>query len=364
MRGLLLKLSGLDADAEGAIRLITFFDSLLEQEVPLDALLRNAAVVADCPVGIQDSEGQFALRGMPNGSWDSARAGRHAILRDSAGYRVWLDRDGADGSSLDELLLERLSIACLATLRRGDRSSPAVGDPALLEMVIARSTAAPERARAIHLLGIRPCTTLTLIAVLGPLDGVDALAADLGARDLRPHRAIVGTAHAMAITGQGPRDLQVPHGVSVGIGPPVHAVDGPTSWEKAVGALRYATPIIGGHADAGAYPVVHAADLGPYEFLAATLRSADIVDVTDLDALDDLATGPHGVDVLNTLSVLVAAGSLREAARQLHLHHNSVSARLVRAEERLGYRVTEPIGLSRLRLALALRRLREVDLPL
>lgn len=363
MRGLLLKLSGLDADAESAIRLITFFDSLLEQEVQLADLLSNAAVVADCPVGIQDARGTFSLRGMPDGTSDSGAAGRKAAVREAAGYRVWLDRRGAEQSPLDELLLERLSLACIATLRRGDAVAPTVGDPALLELTIARSTAAPERTRAIHLLGLRPCTTLTVVAVLGPIEGVDALAAELSARGSRPRRAIVGSVHAMALTGPPPPDLKVPHGVSVGIGSSVHAVDAPASWEKAVGALRYATPRTGG-ADASVHPVVCAADLGPFEFLAAKLRSADIVGVADVDALDDLAAGPNGMDVLATLGVVVEAGSLREAARQLHLHHNSVSTRLSRAEKRLGYRVTDPSGLSRLRLALALRHLRDVDLLL
>lgn len=362
MRGLLLRLSALDADAESAVRLITFFDSLLEQEVKLDELLRSAAIVADCAVGIQDIDGQFAARALPDGTTDTRRAQRGATVRKmTSGHQVWLARSGTDALPLDELLLERLSIACVVTLGRSDASAPMLGDPALLELAVARSTAAPERSRAIHLLGLTPCTRMTLLAVLGPIDGVDALAAQLTTPGARPRRAIIGSVHAMAITGTTPADLVPPAGVSVGIGTTEYAVDAPTSWEKAIRALRYASAG-NGRAEAGLRPVVTAAELGPFELLAARLRSADIHDVTDIDVIDELSAEPNGPGIVEALTVVVAAGSLREAARQMHLHHNSVSARLARAEERLGYRITEPSGLARLQLALALRRLRDTDL--
>jgi DNA-binding PucR family transcriptional regulator len=66
--------------------------------------------------------------------------------------------------------------------------------------------------------------------------------------------------------------------------------------------------------------------------------------------------------VIQTLEVLAEAGSLREAARRMHLHHNSIAARVRRAEELLGYKITEPAGGARLQLTLALRRLRSTDL--
>ena len=121
MRGLLLRLSALDADAESAVRLITFFDSLVEQEVKLEELLRSAAIVAGCAVGIQDLDGQFAARALPDGTSDSERAGRGATFRKvAAGHHVWIGRSGESSLALDELLLERLAIASIPTLGRGD----------------------------------------------------------------------------------------------------------------------------------------------------------------------------------------------------------------------------------------------------
>ncbi|MFC5235626.1 helix-turn-helix domain-containing protein [Pseudonocardia zijingensis] len=362
MNGLVMRLSAFDADAENAVRLIGFFDTLVEQQVGLDELLRNAAVVAECAVGVQDLDGEFAVRATPHGLVDAERASAGAtVKRMGPGHQVWLERSPDVALPLDELLLERLVIAGIVTVGRGDSPLPQLGDPALLELVVGRSTAAPERARALHLLGLKPCTQLTLLAVLGEVDAVAALAALLTGPGLRPRRAIIGTLHAMAVVGPLPPDLEVPQGLRVGVGTTDVAVEAPTSWEKAVRAVRLATPRTGG-ADPVAHPVVFAADLGPLELLAGRLRSADIQGVADIAVLDSFAGDASGSGVLQALEVVVEAGSLREAARKLHLHHNSVAARLARAEERLGYRLSDPSGIARVGLALALRRLRDTDL--
>jgi hypothetical protein len=234
-------------------------------------------------------------------------------------------------------------------------------DPALLELIVGRTTASPERSRAIHLLGITPCTHLTMIAVLGPTEAVAELEKTLRAAALRPRRTVIGSLHAMALLGDLPADLAIPDGVRVGVGATGFAVDAATSWEKAVRAVRYASPTVAG-STVGACPVVRVSELGPFELLAERLRSSDIADVTDVDVLDGFAAQRGGSDVLEALEAITRAGSLREAARQMYLHHNSVAARLARAEQRLGYRVTEPAGTARLHLALALRRLRDTDL--
>lgn len=361
MQGLLLKLSALDAAAENAVRLISLFDSLVEQQVNLDTLLRSAAMVAECPVGLQDHTGQFAVRATPDGTVDAGRADPTAAVRPlGPNHLAWIGRSPEQALPLDELLLERLAIASISTVDHARPAEPAFGDPALLEFVISRSTGAPERSRALHLLGLAPSTALTLVAVCGPDDLLDAATAGFSG-DARPRRARLGTAYAVAVTGQLSRDVRVPPGVTVGVGTAVPATDAPASWDKAVRAVRFAEPAHG-PTDPADRAVVFAADLGPYELLAARLRSSDIRDVADLDALDALAGEANGADVVHTVEVVVEAGSLREAARQLHLHHNSVAARVARAEQRLGYRITEPRGIARVGLALALRRLRSRDL--
>ncbi|AQT79416.1 hypothetical protein B1R94_09265 [Mycolicibacterium litorale] len=232
--------------------------------------------------------------------------------------------------------------------------TPSLGDPALLAVLVDPAAGAPERTRALHLLGLRPCTESTLLAVLGPVRAVDALEADLAALPSAPRRGIVGSLHAVAVVGSLAPEFIAPEGLLVGVGTTGFAVDAPASWEKAVRAVRYAT--------APTRPVVFAADLGPFELLAARLRSSDIHGVEDIDAIDSVAAGPGGRGVVTALETVAQAGSLREAARVMCLHHTSVAARLSRAEQRLGYRVTTPSGMARLQLALALRRLRGTDL--
>lgn len=239
-------------------------------------------------------------------------------------------------------------------------ATPSIDDPALLELALSRGAAAPDRTRALHLLGWTPCAEVTVLAALGPVDQVDTLGGALDRLGARPRRAIVGLVHAMAVNGPLPVGVAVPDDVTVGVGTTGFAVEAAVSFEQAARALRFATS----RRDAGATarPVVHATELGPLGFLADTLRSADIRGVPDVDALGDLAATPGGRGVLLALEAIAQAGSLREAARRIHLHHNSVAARLRRAETVLGYRVTDPAGIARLQLTLALRRLRMTDL--
>lgn len=362
MQGLLLKLSALDADVENAVRIISFFDSLIEQQPSLDVLVRNAAAVAECAVGIQESEGRFALRATPDGRTDAGRAAEGAtIARVSSSHQAWLGRGGADALPLDQMLLERFGLSAIAALGRGRTPTLALGDPALIELVVAQSTEAPERSRALQLLGLTPATSVTFLAASGPTKQLDVLVSCLGELGGKPRCAVIGPVRAVVLLGPPPSDLHPPDGVTLGVGPATRAIDAPAAWQKAVRALRYATPVTNA-GDVAARPMVHATRLGAFDLLAARLRSDDIRDVADIDVLDELAAEPQGAEMIRTLEVVVEAGSLREAARTLYLHHNSVSGRLARAEERLGYRIADPSGIARLGLAIALRRLRNTDL--
>lgn len=363
MNGLLLRLSELDSNAESAVRLISFFDALIEQRASVDVLLRNSAALAGCVVGCQDVAGDYARRATPSGVVDGQRAGTAVLTRKVAGgYTVWLDRRGSDPLPSDHILIDRLGIALAARLRSDEAAGPHLGDPALLEMIVSGTVGVPERSRALHLLGLTPATSLTLLAVTGPASGVSTLAAALCGATPRLRQVLIGGVTALAVVGRLPQPIAVAAGLSVGVGTTTFGIDAACSWQSALRALRFATPD-GCRADALPRPVVHADELGAYDVLAACVRSADIRGVHDLDVLDELAAHESGVDLIRTLEVVVESSSLREAARRLYLHHNSVASRLERVEERLGYRISEPKGTARLGLALALRRLRATDLP-
>ncbi|HEY6738485.1 MAG TPA: hypothetical protein VI076_06510, partial [Actinopolymorphaceae bacterium] len=52
MEALAVRLSHLDTHAEGALRVVMFYDTLMRRRVDLPALARASAVLAECVVGI------------------------------------------------------------------------------------------------------------------------------------------------------------------------------------------------------------------------------------------------------------------------------------------------------------------------
>ena len=73
MRALLLRLSALDADAEGAVRVIAVFDQLVRRHAGLDTLVSATAQLAECPVGLSDASGRPVRRGPDGGRLGGGR---------------------------------------------------------------------------------------------------------------------------------------------------------------------------------------------------------------------------------------------------------------------------------------------------
>ncbi|ONH23020.1 helix-turn-helix domain-containing protein [Pseudofrankia asymbiotica] len=430
MKGLLLQLSALDADAESAVRVIAYFDALVAARADVASLVRATAALAECGAGLETADtGRVRYRqdGTPAPSERSAApeqperseqpeqpaADESAGLGhvsgwmrlDDDGGRVWLERPGPP-RPLDEIVLERMAIAARAI---GTRVRPSlhIADPALVELVLSDRESAEDRARALRLLGLLPDVAVRAVAISPPAGadvGVQAVAlmarGRLGRRTVRV--AVLGRMAAVLIqdravaaspasdlrlalaerpssrTGttvpqDGERDGTSPGGRQagagfdrstsastghwdaaaqprVGIGGPVDGLDARVSWRQARLALRFAAP---GSADA---LVVDYAELGSVALLADVpvdrLRSDP-----DVRALDVLAQGPAGPGDIAVLEAYCQATSLRQAAAVLHLHHSSVAVRVANLEDVLGWRLDEPEGRFRARLALLARRL-------
>jgi hypothetical protein len=336
VKGLLLRLSGLDADAENAVRVIGFFDRLITDRVSLDALVRSTARLAGCPAGVHAPAQGLSLRAEPDagvGAAGRAPAGA-AVRRLEGGVEVWVAREGAP-SPLDDILLERFAIATAVLLEHTSVPLPALGDPALVELVLSDGVGTAERSRALHLLGLGTTARLRVLA-------------GTGADGLAGRFAVFGTVRAVLSTGPGPET--VPADARIGVGPVVPALELDRSWHAARTALRFT---------AAAEPVVWWDRLGSLTALAGKLAAADLAGLADVRGLDRLAAEPHGGDLLAALTALCATGSARKAAAVLHRHHSTMPARLVRAEAVLGFGVDSPAGRFRLHLALMLRRLRD-----
>jgi hypothetical protein len=340
MKGLLLRLSGLDADAENAVRVIGFFDRLITGRAGLDALVRSTAELAGCPVGVHAPGQGLSLRADPGGDVETpgtapAGAATRAL---EGGVAVWVARAGAP-IPLDDMLLERFAIATAVLLEHSGVPRPELGDPALVELVLSGDVGTAERARALHLLGVAPSARLRVLAGTG-VDGLAGRAAQLGG--------------VRAVLTAEPVPAPLPAGARVGVGPSLPAIEAARSWAAARTALRFTS---------GAEPMVWWERLGSLAALAGKLGHADVAELADVRALDRLAAEPHGVDTLAALDALCATGSARKAAAVLHRHHSTMPARLARAEAVLDFEVDSPAGRFRLHLALMLRRLRDNTRP-
>jgi hypothetical protein len=340
VEALALRLSHLDSQAEGAIRVVMFYDTLIRRRVDLPALARASAVLAECVAGIRlHGTGQM-VRMAPGGTRAAtppqpASTTRPITLDDEEIGTVWLERSGRPPGSLDELLLDRLAIAAAAVVERYGPARTTMADPALVELVISSGSDEAARARALRLLGFAADLPVRVVAVRSqhPLDRLGVLVCPARPVKAAP-LADVGVILATTVDVTG-----FPAGTRAGIG----ASDSPgVSWWQARTALRFTTP---------REPVLRYDDLGALALLAEIPQDA-VHDNADVAAI-----GRLGPDDLETLDVYCATGSLRRAADVLHLHHSSVARRLEQIGRNLGVELTEPAGLTRARLALTAWRL-------
>jgi hypothetical protein len=341
MEALAVRLSQLDPQAEGVIRVVMFYDTLMRRRVDLPALARASAGLAECVTGLRLHGTGRTLRMAPDGRETSAPPSPAAIstpitLDDEEIGTVWLERPGEPGP-LDELLLDRLAIATATVVERYGPARTTMADPALVELVVSPDCDEAARARALRLLGFAADLPPHVIAVRSqvPLDRIGQLICPA-----RPVKAamLAGVGVILATTTD-PGGF--PDGVRAGIG----AADDPgLAWSEARTALRFTTP---------RRPVVRHDDLGAVALLAQVPEQA-ARDNPDVAAIARVARAPED---LRTLDIYCATGSLRRAADQLHLHHSSVARRLEQIGKTLGIELTEPAGLMRAGLALTAWRL-------
>jgi hypothetical protein len=140
---------------------------------------------------------------------------------------------------------------------------------------------------------------------------------------------------------------QPPEGIRVAFGAPAHAVAGfRSSHAEALQAAR-----IAGLAPATASPVTGYPRVELVSLLATDLPRARAFVARQLGALASLDEPAERLRE-TVLAFLAAGGSATRVAKELHVHHNTVTYRVKRAEELLGRRVTE--GPTELTCALTL----------
>lgn len=341
MEALAERLSHLDAEAGGALRVVMFYDTLMRRRVDLPALARASAGLAECVAGLRLHGTGRTIRMSPDGRETSApplpaSTTMPITLDEEEIGTVWLEHPGPP-RPLDDLLLDRLAIAAAAVVERYGPARTTMADPALVELVISADSDEAARERALRLLGFAADLPIRVLAVRSqlPLDQVGTLVCPA-----RPVKAApVADMGVILATSMDPARL--PADVRAGIG----AADSPDrSWREARTALRFTTP---------RQPVVHYESLGALALLAQVPQDA-ARDNADVTAIARMAGNPEDLD---TLDAYCATGSQRRAADLLHLHHSSVARRLDQLGKALGIELTEPTGLVRARLALTTWRL-------
>ncbi|MFC8042040.1 helix-turn-helix domain-containing protein [Nocardia sp. NPDC057353] len=341
MDALVVRLSQLDVEAAGALRVVQFYDTLMRRRVDLPALARASAGLAGCAAGIllhgTGRTTRFGADGREASGTEQPRSTAVPVVLDGEEIgAVWLERPGPP-RPLDELLLDRLAIAVAAVVERYGPARTTMADPALVELVVSASTEDAARERALRLLGFAPDTRLHVVAVRSerPLDRLAALLCPG-----RPAKAApVGGVGVVLAAAVDPAAL--PADVRAGVGA---AAAPDRCWREAGVALRFAT---------AGRPVVRYADLGAVALLAE-IAPERLRANPDVAAVALLATTPAD---LETLDAYCRTGSVRRAAELLHLHHSSVARRVEQLGAAVGIRLTDPDGLLRARMALAAWRL-------
>ncbi|WP_233434155.1 helix-turn-helix domain-containing protein [Nocardia yamanashiensis] len=363
-----IRLSALGSDPASALRVIGFFDRLDESAADAAAVIRGAALLAECAVTATWPSGtviRYDASGapLPRHTADPAGASAHADL--GAEPKVWLERRGGE-HPLDPVVLDRLR-HCLRVVaaRQAANGALRLGDPALLEVVLSEKERAEDRVRAMRLLGLDQAREVRVVAVTGPCaqDAVRMVAervpvcrvAVIGeitavlTQDWLDGRAFSDTVNA-AIAEAFPASRSGGGGPWMGIGARVPALAAPASWDQACRALRFASSTWHGRR------AVAFDRLGSLELLA-DVPVERLLATPDVLRLNEFAATESGALAVDTLEAFCVYGSLRRTATELHLHHSTVAARIAQVESLMGWDIDEARDRFLATLVLTVRRI-------
>jgi hypothetical protein len=331
MQELVGRITALDPVASESLRVIAYFDALIEGHATAEALLRAASVLIGCAVGFVagdmvmrlDDRGiripvpaELALDAWPN----------HSVSDD---WHTWIERSGEPHAN-DEMVLERLAIGLGICL---ERTHPIAIVRRNLEILIDAGETAENRANAATRLRLGP----------GVLQIV-ATPADVTV-DSKAKSVVVATPSGRVRAILTAPDGGVPLPNRCGIGMPVDSTNASRSWNTALIALRMTSP---------AEPLVDAAGLGSV-LLLAEAADASPVQQPDVIVIEDVVAGdPRNLD---QMELILRSDSIRAAAVAAKVHHSTMQGRVTELSDRLGFDVRSPDGRVRLALAIRLYRL-------
>ncbi|UFS59578.1 helix-turn-helix domain-containing protein [Subtercola endophyticus] len=351
MHQLVGRLTALDPEASESLKVIAYFDALVDGHANTEVLLRGAAVLSGCAAGFAAAGTQRRVDATGIRSPVDATASpplwpRHPL--GDGGY-AWLERVGPAHAN-DEMILERLVIALSITF---ERSAPVVAARRAVETVVDFAAPRADRLTAATQLKLDMtadyCVSAMPALSSAPGGHQTVMVTRVGAvrAVIRPARhgttnASVADPVAEPVDGPVAEPVAVPFVERVGVGFAVPPGELDRSWSSALLALRMTSE---------REPVVQADDLGAVLMLAEAADERD-GDHPDVLALKRLIGSPGAARDL--VEAMVATGSARAAARELGMHHSTVQARVADYSQALGFDVRTMSGQTRLELALRL----------
>ncbi|MER5388622.1 helix-turn-helix domain-containing protein [Saccharopolyspora sp. NPDC002686] len=357
-------MSELASDALSMFRVIAFFDGLSESAANADALVRSAALLAECPVGAQWASGTVIRYGALGDLLDDGCPATSTTSEPA----VWVERGGTAEHPLDSLLLDRLQHALRVAVPRS-ATGPRLGHPGLLEVVLSDKERREDRVRAVGLLGLDTSRKVRALALstTSSKDAVELVARICPGRLV--HSVAVGNLTAVLLQDDSDdrrlaEDLHsaivVEHpmartsadgarGPWVGIGDRMSVYAAPASWKQARRALRFASSTGYGRR------AVSYGRLGSLELLAE-LPLKRLLNDPDAARINVIATSPAGEQEVATLEAYCVFGSLRRTAEEMHVHHSTVAARLAHLEAEMGWDLADPMDRFKATLVLMVRR--------
>jgi hypothetical protein len=331
MQGLVWRLKALDPEASESLKVIAYFDALVDGHASAQVLLTGAAVLSGCAAGYVadgssvrvDSSGTKTASGDP-GSWPGHDFGD--------GGRVWIERAGQPFAN-DEMILERVAIALGISL---DRTSPVAASRRAVETVIDGAAPLDRRMDAAAMLHLERESSYRVVAV--PASVALPGPSSVIYTGVGPVRAAI-----RRLSEVQPSDGRPGVRSGVGLAMVPSALD--RSWASALFALRLTT---------AQNPCQLADDLGSL-LVFAELADSTRVEPPDLTALNLLLQSqPKALALLESMA---AASSLRAVAEDVGLHHSSVQNRAAEYSTALGFDIRTAPGRVRLSLVLTLYRL-------
>ena len=331
MQGLVWRLRALDPEASESLKVIAYFDALVDGHASAQVILAGAAVLSGCAAGYvaDGSSLRVDASGTKTASGESGAWPGHDF---GDGGRVWIERTGQAFAN-DEMILERVAIALGISF---DRTSPVAASRRAVETVINGTAPLERRMDAAAMLHLERESSYRVVAV--------------------PASVALPGPSSVIYTGAGPvraaiRRLSDPQttegqpGVRSGVGLAMVPSALDQSWASALLALRLTTP---------QHPRHLADDLGSLLVFAEVADSSrfETPDLTALKLL--LQSQPKALALLESLAT---ASSLRAVAEEAGLHHSCVQNRGADYSAALGFDISTAQGRVRLSRLLTLYRL-------